>query len=311
MFLASSSYVDKVDFAFYFIVYTSVILLGIIVGFMLFCVFAYSKKKNPNASQIEGHVGLETAWTIGPTIIVMMMFYYGYEGWIEMKTIPEDAMEVKVIGKKWSWSYEYKFTDNGVEKVKKAGTLVVPVDRNIKLRIESIDVLHSFYIPAFRMKQDAVPGTPYYMWFRASNAGEKHDVFCAEYCGDSHAYMRSYVEVVSADEFEEWVRKEPPAAEMGEKLFHEIAACSTCHSIDGSKLIGPSLKGIWQRRGKVITDGEERSIVADEEYIINSIRNPQQDYAAGYEGVLMTAFDETVLSDDEVHKIIEYLKTLK
>ncbi|BBM87001.1 cytochrome c oxidase subunit II [Candidatus Uabimicrobium amorphum] len=311
MFLAASSYASKVDFAFYFIIYTSVILLGLIVGFMLFCVIKYSKKNNPVPTQIEGHVGLETAWTIGPTIIVMMMFYYGYQGWIDMKTIPDDAMEVKVIGKKWSWSYEYKFTDNGVEKVKRSGTLVVPVDRNVKLRIESLDVLHSFYIPAFRMKQDAVPGTPYYMWFRATEVDQKYDVFCAEYCGDSHAYMRSYVEVVSADAFEEWVRKEPPPEEMGEKLFHEIAACSTCHSIDGSKLIGPSLKGIWERRGKVVTDGKERSIVADEEYIINSIRYPQKDYAKGYEGVIMTAFDETVLSDEDIAKIIEYLKTLK
>lgn len=312
MFLAASSYAKDVDWVFYFITYISVILLGLIIGFMLFCVVRYSKKRNPVPSQIEGHVGLEITWTIIPTIIVMMMFYYAWRNWIDMKTIPKDAMEIKVIAKKWSWYYEYKYkADNGETKIKGSDTLVVPVNKNIKLRIQSLDVIHSFYVPAFRMKQDAVPGTDYFMWFRAINVDQEYYIFCAEYCGDEHAYMKSRLKVYSQEKYDKWLHKEPPADKVGEILFTQKGACTTCHSIDGSKKIGPTLKGIFGRKSKIISDGKEKTITVDEEYIIKSMNDPQSDIVKGFESSgSMTSYKD-MLSEDEMRKISEYLKTLK
>lgn len=306
MLLAASSYAKNVDFAFYFIIYTSIILLGLIVGFMLYCIFAYSSKKNPVPSQIEGHVGLETAWTIGPTIIVMLMFYYGYEGWLEMKTIPEDAMEITVIGKKWSWYYEYKVDD---KNTKGSGTLIVPVDKNIKLRIQAVDVLHSFYVPSFRMKQDAVPGTDYFMWFRATEVDQKYPVFCAEYCGDEHSYMQSSVHVVSEEAFEEWLHAPIPPQELGKQLFETKGGCTVCHSLDGSKKTGPSLKGVYGRKRKVTTDGHANQVVSDDEYIKRSILTPQADIVEGFGPI--SAMPPQNLSEEEIQLIIDYLKTVK
>ena len=177
----ASNFVEQVDLAFYIIIGISLILLIGITAVMIYFVIRYSKKRNPVATQIEGNNKLELIWTVIPTILVLLMFYYGWVGYQPMRDVPDDAMEVKAIGRMWSWTFEY---DNGI----KSDKLIVPHNKPVKLNLVSTDVVHSLYIPAFRIKEDVTPGINNYMWFKAQELGS-YDVFCAQYCGTRHAYM--------------------------------------------------------------------------------------------------------------------------
>ena len=176
--------VNQTDTTFFFIVGVSVILLlGIITVHDLFC-YKYNKKRNPVAtSNITGSTLLEILWTVIPTILVLVMFFYGYSGFKYMRNAPADAMTVKAIGRMWQWNYEY---ENG----KKSDTLFVLLNRPVKMEITSVDVNHSFYLPAFRVKEDAIPGRINHLWFQPEQEGT-YVIECAEYCGLSHSYMLS------------------------------------------------------------------------------------------------------------------------
>lgn len=296
----ASSYSGLVDEAFIFILGTSLLLLIGVTAAMITFVIKYRRSKNPNPAQIEGSVTLETLWTVLPTILVLVMFYYGWAGFKVMRDIPDDAMPVTVRAQMWSWVFEY-------EDGRQSTELIVPTGRNVKLNLESVDVIHSFFVPAFRLKEDCVPGRHNKAWFKSTRDGE-YNIFCAEYCGERHSAMLSLVKSIPPEEFDAWMGVEsgPPA---GAQLL-AVKGCTACHSLDGSKLIGPSFKGIWGKTETVITDGVEREIVVDEEYIMRSLLEPNADLVKGYKEGLMPAQD-ALLNEEERQAVIEVLKEMK
>jgi cytochrome c oxidase subunit 2 len=206
MFSGPSSYTGTVDFVMFYIVTISVILLVGITAVMIYFVFKYNRKKGHKPVDIHSNIWLETIWIVIPTILVLTMFYYGYIGFEEARIQPKDAFNVDVTGRMWQWSFTYS---NG----KKADSLFVPVDEPILLNLESKDVNHSFFIPAFRIKEDVIAGSENYMYFKPSKVGS-YTVECAEYCGLNHSNMYSQVVVMPRDKFEKWYgEKLPPLKE--------------------------------------------------------------------------------------------------
>lgn len=307
----ASNFVQGVDTAFLVILGISFIFLIGLTVVMLYFVYRYNKKRNPKPTQIEGSVKLEIIWTVVPFILTMFMFYYGWAGWKPMHNPPKDAMEVTAYGRMWNFSFEY---DNG----RRSDTLFLPKDQPVKLNLVALDVLHSLYIPAFRVKQDMVPGKKdNFMWFEPQQEGT-FELFCAEYCGLQHSYMYTYVEVMEQAAFDDWLTDTTSVASSiaaaasptatGRKIMQNIG-CFACHTIDGTKLVGPSFKGIWGETQTVTTGREKREITVDEDYIRKSIFDPNADIVEGYAKGLMVTY-EGQLSDDDVDNIIEYLKTL-
>lgn len=307
----ASNFVQGVDTAFLVILGISFLfLIGLTVVMIVF-IFKYNKKRHPKATQIEGSVKLEIIWTIVPFLLTMLMFYYGWLGWKPMQKAPKDAMEITVYGRMWNFSFEY---ENG----RRTDTLFLPKDQPIKLNLVAMDVLHSLYIPAFRVKQDMVPGMEdNSMWFEPQRVGT-YELYCAEYCGLQHSYMYTYVKVMEDSTFQSWITDttnvaasvteiESPAA-TGRRIMQNIG-CFACHSIDGSKLVGPSFKGVWGSTHLVTTGREEREIVVNEEYVKRSIYDPNADIVDGYGRGLMLSY-EGQLSDNDISNIIEYLKTV-
>lgn len=304
----ASNFVEQVDLAFYVIIGISLILLIGVTAVMIYFVVRYNKKKNPIATQIEGNNKLELIWTVIPTILVLIMFYYGWVGYEPMRNVPEGAMEVKAIGRMWSWTFEY---DNGL----KSDKLVVPLNKPVKLNLVSMDVTHALYIPAFRIKEDVTPGINNFMWFEAQKLGS-YDIFCAEYCGARHAYMITKCDVLPEVEYNTWYAEGAQAlanpsddpVEAGYNLTKNNG-CIACHSTDGTKLVGPSFKGIFGTQKVVITGDDERTITVDEAYIINSIKHPNDDVVKDYMKGLMPGYDGQI-SDEDIDKIVFYIKSL-
>ncbi len=299
---AASTIATKVDSAFLFILAICVVMLLLITFLMVFFVIKYRRDKNPTPTNIEGNFLLEVVWTVVPTLLVIAMFYYGWIGYREMETIPEDAMAVKVTGQMWSWLFEY---ENGAQ----SDELAVPINKAVKLDLVSRDVLHSFYVPAFRIKKDLVPGVPTALWFTADEEGT-YDVLCTEYCGVRHSAMLSRVVVMSENQFAAWMAGKiaHEAAEPAGRELLESKGCIGCHSLDGSRIVGPTFKGIFGRKVRVLTDGTEREIVTDEDYLRRSIVKPNADVVVGYPPIMPS--QEGILSDEQIDAIIEHLKTV-
>lgn len=199
MFEGTSPFSDYVDATFLSIVgVSSLVFVGILV-FMVYFLIRYRRKKHPRPSNIHGNVPLEIAWTVIPLVLFMGMFYMGWRGYLNEISVPENAVLIKVTARMWAWSFEYP---NGVQ----ADTLYVPAHIPVKLTLHSVDVNHSFFIPAFRIKKDVIPNRENVMWFRTTAVAE-YDIACAEYCGLRHSYM--YNKVVSQDSahFEQWYQK--------------------------------------------------------------------------------------------------------
>ena len=197
MFDDVSNFVNSVDGTFLFTLIVSVFFLVLITFLMIFFVIKYSRKRNPKGTNIHGNMGLEIAWTAIPTILVLIMFWYGWQGYMEMVNVPEDAMLVNVTAQMWNWSFQY-------EDGKITDTLYVPVNKPIKLILNSNDVNHSFFIPAFRVKKDVFPDRERVTWFIAEQTGA-YDIACAEYCGLNHYYMYSKIIVLPEEEFKNWM----------------------------------------------------------------------------------------------------------
>ena len=191
-----TSYVQTVDSVMIFIISVSVVLLLSITATMIYFVFKFNRKKGHKPVDIHGSLILETIWFVIPLILAMTMFYYGFIGFKELKTIPEDTFEVNVTARMWNWEFNY---ENG----KKTDSLYVPIGKTIKLNMISADVNHSFYVPAFRIKQDVIGGTTKNLIFKPEKEG-KYNVACAEYCGLRHSMMYTKVIVMSEEKFNEW-----------------------------------------------------------------------------------------------------------
>lgn len=303
----ASNFVEGVDLAFYVILGISLFFLVLITVTMIYFVFRYRKSKNPKAdTSITGSNKLEVIWTVIPTILVLVMFYYGWAGFAPMRDVPDDAIPVKAIARMWSWTFEY---ENG----KKSDKLIVPKDKPVLLDLISVDVNHALYVPAFRIKEDVVPGRNNFMWFTANEFGS-YDLLCAEYCGLRHAYMLTTVEVVNDEEWSEWMKTPEGESDLDKVAegFNVIRnnGCVACHSSDGTKLVGNTFKGIWGEQRQVIVDGEEKTVTVDREYIIRSIYEPNLEVVVGYNAGLMPAYKD-MISEQEIDHIIEYIKSLK
>lgn len=192
--------VSSVDTAFIYIFGVSIVLLTAITAVMIYFVFRYRRSKNPVPADIRGNWKLEAVWTILPTLIALSMFWVGWTSYTGLRNVPEDAMEVEVLGQMFSWIFIY---ENDIET---ENELVVPENTAVKLNIESLDVLHSLFIPAFRVKVDAVKGLPTYVWFQTEEASE-YDILCAEYCGTDHSLMTAKLRVLPQEEYEEWIEE--------------------------------------------------------------------------------------------------------
>jgi cytochrome c oxidase subunit II len=294
-----------VENIFIYVAVISVSLLALITFLMIYFVVRYHRKRNPNPEDIRGSLWLEIAWTVFPTLLVLTMFFYGLTGFESLKKIPEGAMKVKVISRMWSWGFEY-------EKGVHSEILKVPVGKDIELLLTTLDVIHSFYIPAFKIKQDAVPGMENRLWFKPTEVGT-YDVLCAEYCGLRHSYMLTKLEVLPEEEFKKWYEialgkatAEKKAMPRGAQLLQE-KGCRACHTVDGAPLLGPTFKGLFRKNVTVLTEGKERTLLADENYIRNSIVEPGKDLVKGFPPVM----PPTKLTEDEINQIIGYLKELK
>ncbi len=303
----SSTIAGKVDPLFYFLVYTSIVFFAIVVFGITYFSFRYRAKKQQEEGLTSGRAHntlLEIIWSVIPTILVIIVFVWGFRVYMEMNVVPKDALEIKVTGQKWFWSFDYP------EGVNSLNELVVPVDQPIKLLMSSKDVIHSFFVPDFRIKMDVVPNRYTVTWFEAMNPGT-HNIFCTEYCGKGHSEMIGTVKVVTEREYNTWIEEGAVTgegmapAEFGAQLYR-AKACNTCHSIEGRSLVGPALNGIF---GKEIALADGQTVTVDENYIRESILEPQASIVAGFDPVMPTY--QGLLSDKQIDALIAYIKSLK
>lgn len=311
MYSGASNLVTRTDNAFLLIIGISIIFLVGISGTIIYFLVKYNRKKNPVATQIHGNNTLEIVWTVIPFILVMIMFFYGWSGYSPARNAPEDALRIKAVGRMWSWTFDY---GNGVT----TDTLYVPLDKAVVLDLISTDVVHSLFIPAFRIKEDVTPGRTNRMWFIGQKVGS-YDLYCAEYCGLSHSYMLTEVKVLEPEKYDAWLAEQSDTTAtagtnavpgVAGKRLTETMGCVACHSSDGTKLVGPSFKGIFGHEQNVVTNGQTRKVVADEAYIMKSIYEPDADVVEGFTKGQMVSY-KGQLNDDQVNQIIEYLKTLQ
>jgi cytochrome c oxidase subunit 2 len=306
----ASNFVSTYNLAFYSIAIIALILLTVLTILMIYFIFRYNRKKHKEAVQIEGNTKLEILWTVIPIILVIFMFYFGWSGWNPMTKAPKEALKVTTTARMWSFSFKY---ENG----KQSPDLIIPVDYPVKINLVSVDVIHSLFIPAFRIKSDIIPGREKMMWFMPQRVGE-YDLYCAEYCGLRHSYMKSTVKVLTRDKFDAWYADSAsvtsaatdtiPGAE-GLKIM-VTQGCNACHSSDGTKIVGPSYLNIYGEKQIVIKDGKEVTMTVDDEYIKRSILDPNIEIVKGYPRDLMQSYRAT-LTDADIIKIIEYIKHLK
>ena len=294
---------SSVDWLFYLILWISVFFFLLIVGLMIVFVIRYRRREGESPERSPSHNSpLEVFWSAIPIVLVAVIFYFGIKSFLDMATPPANAYEVQVEGQKWSWTFTYP---NGYVD----SNLHVPVDRPVRLVMSSTDVIHSLYVPAFRIKQDVVPGRYSSVWFEATEPGE-YDLFCAEYCGTGHSDMLGHVVVHPPGEFETWLAKASnfletmSPVEAGRKLF-QVRGCTQCHSVDGTARIGPTMQGIFGR-SEAMADGSR--VTADENYLRQSILEPQAQVVAGYDPVMPTY--QGRLSNEEIGAIIQYLKSV-
>ena len=300
-----STLAEGTDALFNFINVTSIILLIGITFAIIYFAWKYRRRSENDVTPVITHNSyLEITWSVIPLILVMIVFGWGLSGYVNLTTPPDDAYEIRVVGKSWLWEFHYETGHVSVNE------LHVPVNRPVKLVMISDDVLHSLYIPDFRVKMDVLPNRYTQLWFEATVVGESV-VFCTEYCGSAHSNMLATAYVHTQEEFETWLEIAGSAdddmdpVELGEQLVTRNA-CDTCHSSDGTRLQGPTFQGLFGSE-RTMEDGEE--VTADENYIRESILDPNARITRGYQPV-MPSYAGT-LNDRQIDAIIEYIKTLQ
>ena len=300
----ASTVAPQVDLLLYFLLGVSFFFATLIAGMILVFMVRYRRRPggdhDPNA---HGPLWLEAAWTAIPFAITMIMFFWGASLYATIRRPPDDSLVVDVVGKQWMWKLQH------MEGRREINELHIPIGRPVRLNMTSEDVIHSFYVPAFRVKQDAVPGRYSSLWFEATKAGEYH-LFCAEYCGTLHSGMIGRIVAMEPAAFEAWLAGQQageanvPVAVAGENVFR-AQGCGTCHRADGSGQ-GPSLAGAF---GKAVKLANGDSLVVDEGYIRESILNPQAKVVEGYKPVMPTY--QGLLSEEDVMRLIAYVKSLR
>jgi len=292
---------QAVDPVFMFLFTACLVLLVGITAAMVWFVIRYHRSRAPEpTSQAEGSLWLEIVWTALPTVLVLAMFYYGWSGYLTLRDVPKNAMQVTAVARMWSWSFVY---ENG----KTSSKLYVPVGIPVQVNLESRDVLHGFYMPAFKIKRDVVPGMKNHVWFVATKAGS-YDVFCSEYCGTDHSAMIATAEAVSPEEFTAWLSEGTGGAEHPGLAILEKHGCLGCHSLDGSPKVGPTFKGLFGSRVKVTRGGEPALVLADEGFLRESILIPSATIVEGFPPIMPAA---EALPEAELKAMVDYLKEVK
>ena len=320
----ASNHAAALDTLYVFITILCVISMIAIVGAQLYFMVKYKKKSdNDRTSPLTHNTKLEIGWSVIPSLFLIIIFVWGEVQFMDMSSPPATAIDVRITGQKWQWTIEYPQFPGGpsltcpqdadeCEATDKTPTLFVPLDEPVRLTMNSVDVIHSFYIPAFRVKKDVVPGRYSNLWFTAIEEGE-FPVFCTEYCGDEHSSMLAKVIVLPKDEWAARVKKATELkleegetmAHYGERLYG-INGCAACHSLDGSKKVGPTFQGLYGRTEQ-LSDGT--SLAADDNYIRESILEPNAKVVAGY-APQMPSF-QGKLNDEQITALIEFIKEQK
>jgi cytochrome c oxidase subunit 2 len=310
----ASTTAAKVDAVFLFIVALCVAFLIFITFLIVFFIVKYNKKRHPKGVDIEQNTWLEVAWTATPTVLFLVMFFYGWTNFSYMRNVPRDAMVIDVTARQWAWSFTYP-------NAKQTSELFLALDKPVKLELHSLDVIHGFYVPAFRVKEDVVPGKQNYTWFIPTQLGA-FDIECTVICGVNHAKMLSKVVVVPVSDFEAWyfgdenaplpgrvstgapvagVSEDPAVAILKEK------SCLACHSLDGSVSVGPTFKGLYGQKQIVVAHGKEREIAVDDAFLAKIIQNPVAQTVKGYP----PAMPPNPLTDRELKQVVDFIRSLK
>ena len=291
----------EVDHLYYWLLLVSVTMTILIFAAVFIFAIKYRRKsENEVPKPIHGSLMVEITWSVFPFLIMLTFFWWGTEIFFANAVAPPNSMDVYVVGKQWMWKTQYP------EGPREINELHVPIGRPVKLTLASEDVIHSFFIPAFRVKHDVVPGHYDTIWFQATKPGRYH-IFCAEYCGTEHSGMIGWVTVMSEIDYENWLQgggTEGSMASQGEKLFQQMG-CSTCHQMDEQGRC-PTLRGVFGSR-ILLADG--RSIIADEAYLRESILNPNAKIVAGFKQDVMPTFQGQI-SEEGILQLIVYIKSL-
>lgn len=306
----ASTHADEIDYLYWFLIITCGILFLLVVVPLFGIVMRYRRKTfNQRAvSQKDHNFWLESAWTFLPLIYLGVLFVWGFVQYLGMYVAPHDAKELRVVGQKWQWAVDYPEEEITVAGI--GATIAVPVDTPIKLVMASQDVIHSFFVPNLRVKQDVVPGRYSTLWFNADRVGE-YPVLCAEYCGDAHSQMLAKLVVMPRDKYHDWIEaqkaqdQDMPLPELGKKLYQKLG-CVACHSTDGSLKLAPSFKGIFGKK-ETLTDGSTEII--DDNFIRQKILTPTfRPPKAGF-APIMPSFQGRVKERD-INGLIEFIKSL-
>ena len=289
---------SQVDAIYIFLLVVCGMVALLVFTCLLYFAARYRRRPGVEAEQIEGSTPLELTWSIIPLCVFMVFFAWGAIVFFKQSTPPRDATEVYVVAKQWMWKLEH------AEGQREINELHVPVGRDVKLIMTSQDVIHSFYVPVFRMKQDVLPGRYTVAWFRATKPGTYH-LFCAEYCGTQHSGMIGSIVVMQPAQYEAWMNGGPagPLSATGEKIFAELG-CSTCHRTD-TQGRGPNLQGVF---GKPVVLEDGRSVVADENYVRESILDPGAKIVNGFKPVMPTF--QGLVSEEQLNALVAYVKSL-
>jgi cytochrome c oxidase subunit 2 len=287
-----------VDALYFALVAIAAFFTFLVSALILFFAIRYRKGRNPHATQIHGSTALELLWTGIPLAIVMMIFVWSSVIFFMQTRPPKGAMEVYLVGKQWMWKFQH------TEGQREINALHVPAGRDVRMIMTSQDVIHSFYVPAFRIKADVLPGRYTTTWFHATTPGHYH-LFCAEYCGTQHSGMIGEIVVMDPTEYDKWAASgvDGSLASAGEKSFQHYG-CTMCHRADNAGR-GPNLTGAF---GHTVLLDDGRTVTADESYIRESILNPGAKIVSGFKNIMPTF--EGQLSEEEVIGLVAYIKAL-
>ena len=297
----ASNFAGNVDALFSFVLMTTLFFAVLVTLLVIFAGFKYRRRNEKEVGDdVHGNMALEIGWTVIPLIIAILIFAWGAVLYVNYRIAPKDTLDIYVIGKQWMWKLQQP---NGRKEINE---LHIPLNRDVKLILGSEDVIHNFYVPAFRVKMDVVPGRYNTMWFRPTKTGKYH-FFCSQYCGTNHAVMGGWVTVMDPAEYAAWLSGEAGAVNpvsAGEKLFSQLA-CVTCHLANGTGR-APSLNGVYGAK-VLLADGS--TVVADEAYIRESILQPKAKIVAGYQPVMPTF--QGLVTEEQILNLTAYIKSLQ
>jgi cytochrome c oxidase subunit 2 len=294
----ASTMASQVDALYIYLLLVSGLMTALIFIAVAVLAIKYRRVPGRDAHPIEGSTILEISWSVIPFFVMLTFFIWGAVIFFQERTPPANATEVYVVAKQWMWKIEH------MEGQREINELHVPTGQNVKLIMTSQDVIHSFFIPAFRIKQDVLPGRYTTLWFNATKPGRYH-LFCAEYCGTQHSGMGGDIIVMEPQQYAQWMAGGPsaPLQETGKQLFSQLG-CVTCHRSDVQGR-GPNLVGIYNKP-VLLEDG--RTVIADENYVRESILDPTAKIVSGFKPVMPTF--QGIISDEQLNALVAYIKSL-